>query len=358
MKKETIEKLASERSNPCVTISMNTNRKNPGNQQDVIELNKLLKEAYYHVANEFGHYPVSDLLKKIDNMEEEIDNNYNLDSLHIFISDTTTEIIRSSWPIMQNVVSVAETFVIKPLIKEFNRLQEYLILVLSQSDVRLLHAINDSIIGEIHTDDFSFDKNQHFSIEQDRSNDRKQIDNMVGDFFNQIDKALVKINNKTKMKVVVICTENNWSRLVQVADRPTIYYGNVCTNYNDTLNHSIATDAWQIVNAIQEKERAKDIQEMKEAARKGKVITNLSEIFKAVKEGRGELLITHDDFRQAVKMTGEFSFDLVNDVTLPGVIDDITSDIAWEVLSKKGRAIFTNQDEFKSLGNIALKVRY
>jgi len=27
-------------------------------------------------------------------------------------------------------------------------------------------------------------------------------------------------------------------------------------------------------------------------------------------------------------MTGKFSFDLVNDVTLPGVTDDITSDIA------------------------------
>lgn len=41
-----------------------------------------------------------------------------------------------------------------------------------------------------------------------------------------------------------------------------------------------------------------------------------------------------------------------------GVIDDITSEIAWEVISKKGRAIFTTQDELKSLGEIALKVRY
>ena len=89
-----------------------------------------------------------------------------------------------------------------------------------------------------------------------------------------------------------------------------------------------------------------------------KVITDLSEIFRAVKEGRGDLLITHDDFRQTVVMTGEYSFDLVNDVTLPGVIDDIISDIAWEVISKKCRAIFTNQEEIKSLGDIALKIRY
>ena len=99
-------------------------------------------------------------------------------------------------------------------------------------------------------------------------------------------------------------------------------------------------------------------QEMKEAARHGKMITELAHIYYAIKEGRGDLLITHDDYHQAVKMTGENSFEMVTDVTQSGVIDDITSDLAWEVISKKGRAIFTNSPEFKSIGNIALKVRY
>ena len=91
---------------------------------------------------------------------------------------------------------------------------------------------------------------------------------------------------------------------------------------------------------------------------KGNVITELSEIYRAAKEGRGDLLIVSDDFHQAVRVTDEFSLDLVTDVTLPGVIDDITSEIAWDVISKKGRAIFTTGDELKSLGEIALKVRY
>src|SRR5665648_460810 len=117
MQKDKLEMLASERSNPCITVSMNTPQKFPNNQQDVIELKKLFREAYEHVAKEFGQYPVSGLLEKIDNLE----------GIHIFISDSTTEIVKSSWPTLRNVVSVAENFVIKPLIKEFNRLEEYLI---------------------------------------------------------------------------------------------------------------------------------------------------------------------------------------------------------------------------------------
>ena len=98
--------------------------------------------------------------------------------------------------------------------------------------------------------------------------------------------------------------------------------------------------------------------EMEEAIGQGKAITGLAEIFQAVKEGRGELFVACDDFHQAVRMTGESSFDLVSDVTLPGVIDDITSEIAWEVISKKGRILFVKRDELRSLDDISLKVRY
>jgi len=146
--------------------------------------------------------------------------------------------------------------------------------------------------------------------------------------------------------------------LLKVADKPSVYLGWTNINYNNITGHSIAHDTWQVVNVQQKKGRSEDIKEMQEAVSKGNVITDLSEIYQAAKEGRGDLLIVNDNFHQAVRVTGQFSLDLVTDVTLPGVIDDITSDIAWDVISKKGRAIFTTQEELKSLGDIALKVRY
>ena len=104
--------------------------------------------------------------------------------------------------------------------------------------------------------------------------------------------------------------------------------------------------------------RKEAISEMKEAVSQGKVFTDLQEIYRAAKEGRGDLLITHNCFCQAVKMNDEFSFELTDEVNQTDVIDDITSNIAWEVISKKGRAIFTTQQEIKDLGEIVLKVRY
>ncbi len=358
MKRKKLEKLAFENSSPCVTISMNTHRTSPENLEDIVGLKNLLNEAHERVVNEYGKRPVTDLLEKIDNLEKEIDVNYNLDSLHIFLSNSTKEIVRSSWPVMHNAVYVSGNFAVKPLIKDFNRTIDYLILVLSQSGVPLFHAINDGIAGEIKNDDFPFVKNPHVLTDRDKLSDGKKVDNMVREFFNQIDKAVVRVHHKTDMKCVVICTEENYSRLMQVADIPSIYLGQASINYNNTANHTIAMDAWQIVKKFQKQTRTIAIKEMQDAAGQGKVITDLAEILRAVKEGRGELLITQDDYHQSVIMTGDYTFDFVDDVTLPGTIDDISSDLAWEVISKKGRAIFTTQEEFKSLGDIALKVRY
>jgi hypothetical protein len=90
----------------------------------------------------------------------------------------------------------------------------------------------------------------------------------------------------------------------------------------------------------------------------GNVLTDLQEIYQASIDGRGDLLIVHQDFAQSVLMTGDRTFELATDTAKPNVIDDITSTIAWGVLSKNGRVFFTMQDEIKDLGEIVLKTRY
>jgi hypothetical protein len=358
MKKEKLEKLATEKSYPCVTISMNTNRTFPDNQKDIIVLKKLLEEAKERIIKEFGKRPVSDLLEKIAHIESEIDINYNLDSLHIFLSNTTQEIIKSAWPTASNMVQVSESFAVKPLIKLFNRTEEYLILILNQSDARLLMAVNDEIAGEINNEDFPFVNDASELSDTEAVSNAKQTENQKREFFNKIDKAVVRVNNYTDLKCVVISTSDNYNRFLKIADKPSLYVGWTKLSQDNKGNKAIAKDAWQIVSVVQEKVRAENIQEMQEAVGNGKMITELAEIYRAAKEGRGDLLIVNDNFHQAVRVTDDFSLELVTDVTLPGVIDDITSDIAWEVISKKGRAIFTTLDELKVFGNIALKIRY
>lgn len=356
--KDQIEKLAAEKSDPCVTISLNTHRTFPENAQDEIVLKNLLKEAEKRVVEEFGKRPVHPLLEKMASIEKEINHNYNLDSLHIFLSNDTQEIIKSSLPIHQNKTSISDTFAIRPIINDLIRSKEYLILLLSQGGVHLYKAFNDSITEEVRNEDFPFSEMHHAITAPEKLSDPKIMDDQVREYLNRMDKAVVRANNEMNLDFIVISTEDNYSRLMQVADRPSVYIGHAFIDYNRTSTEHIAKQAWGIINDLQQKDRTTAIEEMQEAVSNGTVLSDLQEIYQAAIDGRGDLLIVHEDFSQPVLMTSDRTFDLITDYTQPNAIDDITSNIAWEVLSKKGRVVFTTQDKIKDLGKIVLKTRY
>jgi hypothetical protein len=356
--KEQLGKLANEKNSPCVTISLNTHRTHPDNAGDEVRLKNLLKEAEERVIAEYGKRPVASLLEKIESLHSEIDVNYNLDSLHIFLSNDTKEIIKSAWATTHEGVHMSESFAVRAVIKSFNRSENYLVVLLSQNGVHVYEAMNDTIVKEIRNDDYPFSENRHYTTHSDKGSDSKHIDNLVREFLNKVDKALVKVHHVTGLRCVVIATEENYSKLRQVADKPSIYVGYSPIDYNNTETHHIARQSWDVIKTLQKERRSEAIKEIKEAVAQGNVLTDLQEIFQASLDGRADLLMVHQDFSQSVIMTGDRTFDLTDDKTGHQVIDDITSTIAWEVLSRNGRVIFTTQEEIRDLGNIVLKTRY
>lgn len=353
-----LQKLRKEKSNPCVTISLNTHRTRPDNVQDTINLKGLLREAEKRVINEFGKRDVAPLLEKIATIQDEIDVNFNLDSLHIFLSNDTKEYVRSPWPASFNRVNISESFAIRPLIKQMNRTESYLIMLLSQKTVNLYEAANDGIIQEIKNEDFPFTDNVPAIFFPQKLDDAKYADDLVKNFYNIVDKALVKVHRETGLNCVVVCTADNYRFLQKVADKPDAYLGYVTLDYNNRAPHQIVKQTWAFMENLQKDRRAKDIELIKKAVSKGNVLTDLQEIYRAAIDGKADVLMVHQDFVQPVLMKDERAFDLIEDATIPNAIDDITSNIAWEVLLRKGRVIFTSQEELKDLGKIVLKTRY
>jgi dihydrofolate reductase len=351
-----LEKLASETNYPCVTISLNTHRTHPDSTQDLINLKNLLKEAKDLVLKDYKHQKVESLLKKIETISKEINFDYNLDSLHIFLSNSTKEIIKSPFSITQNFLSVSESFAIKPLIKTINRTEEYYILLLSNSSVNLYHALNETLIDEITTNDFPVNQNMEGLINNDNSDGKQNNANTQLKYLNQLDKAFLKIHDEKPLNCIVICGNEIYNKLIKVADKSSIYNGHVLLNNNDKSKHKIVSDAWHVIQITQKQNRLNKISEMKKAINEGRVLTDLTEIFIAAKEGRGQLLIINDDYRQQVKMIGNKSFEIVDDSKNTETLD-IVSEIAWEIVSKQGEAIFTNQDDLNTFGKIALVTR-
>lgn len=276
MQKAILEKLSAEKNNPCITISMKTHRTHPDNAIDVIELKQLVNETKKRLINKFGKKDTVGLFKKLNNIAFEYDPKYNLDSLHIFLSNTTNEIVKSPWTIDHNSVQISNTFAIKPLIKALNRTDAYLILVLSQSGVHLFYTINDTIINEIKNDDFPFPPNPHILENKKEKSNAKLVDRMVSEYFHTVDKALGHIYNLNHLHCIVVCTDDNYSKLIHLSINPSIFYGNVKINYKDTTLNTIVKDAW-VLNKERQKSRIIDsINEMIDADNQNNVMIDLT----------------------------------------------------------------------------------
>ncbi len=358
MLQDKLIRLGTEKNDPCITISLNTHRTHPESAQDSIVLKNLCHEAAERLINDYGKRPVQEILDQLEHLPKDIDPNYNLDSLHIFLSKDTREILRSPWPSNANTVQIDDHFALTPLIKDFNRSREYLILALSLGTTHLYHALNDNVTEEVRGHGFPMPASRFYTTAGDEASDPKLIDNNIRAYMNDVDKALLQVIQDSPLSCVVISTPENFTKLLQVANRPSVYAGQAPIDYNKTAPHVLAAQAWEVMKSVAADHKRVDLENLKAAIPRGQVITDLREIWQAAREGRGDLLFVNHAFRQPVRMIDDTTFELVTDSTLPDVVDDITSQIAWEVIAKKGRAHFTAMEDMAELGPIALKTRY
>lgn len=353
-----IQKLSSDHGGPCVSLFLNTHRTHPQNLQDSIQLKNLISEAKNRLLESSDKRSVSSLLEKLDGVAKLVDVNYLLDSLHIFASNDVLEIYRSVWPVSSDAVEISDQFAVRHLLQALNRTEDYLVLVLSQGGVSLYNATNDHIRQEVRNGDFPFSENRHYLTFGDKRSDPKQIDAMVNEFINKVDKAVVQVHRETGLSCAVVATDEMYSALLQTADQPGIYLGHVKINYNQTQPHEIVAQTWQLVRTLQHERRQKAIDEIKQAVAQGKVLTDLTEIFQAALDGRGDLLILKEDYRQAARIINERSLEVLAVANTPGSVDDVASRIAWNIVRQGGRALFTSNDSLLELGPICLKTRY
>lgn len=220
----------------------------------------------------------------------------------------------------------------------------------------MYHALNDQVIDEYKQGKFPFGANPHYTTVHVELSDSKHLDDLIREYFNTVDKELVKACRQTGLKCLVIATEDNYSRLQQVADDPSIYLGFCAINYDQTKPHELAWLTWPAIQKLQQERWKLAILTMKEAVGLKEVYTDLNDIYTFAKEGRGDILIARDDYIQPVKI--ESSGQLSPASKADADIEDIASYVAWEVFSKGGQVYFTRQDEINDLGSLVLKTRY
>ena len=348
-----LEKIKDVQSDYCVTILLETHRTPPGNQNDDIVLKNLVKEAETKLYAECKKDSAKILSDKINQLASKIDYAHNLDGLALFVNKDVAEIDRLPVKV-QNRVEIGKTFAIKGLVRSMYEQLEYYILVLSRVKARLIDAAGDTDIREM---DEGFPMENTFSVpgEGELVNGR---DSNVSAFFTRVDTQLNQLQKDKNLPVFICTDEPNYSAYLRVAGRKETVAGLVRGNKDFENVNNIIDAVWPVAKKWNDEKNHERLAELSDAVGAKNFLTDFTEIWRAINEGRGRTLFVKKGFFQPAKLENNVIQFVSEENAGEANVDDIINKMIEKNRDFGGDTVFISDGSLKPYSGLVLVTRY
>lgn len=342
----------------CVSIVLNTHRTSPDNEKDKLTLKNLIKEAEERLMKGGDEKVAKVLIDKLNQLESTIDHNYNMESLALYVNENRAEFVRLPIAVVDRVV-VGKSFATRDLLRAMHLETNYYVLVLSQQKVRLIEAFNDKVVSEVGKP-FPVENTDLHSTSTFKAAIASRQSNLLGEFYNRIDKQVNTIRGSKPLPVLICSEENNYHEYLKIADqRETIFDSFLNKNRLDEKAQSIVSDAWEIVKTHMVEKNNKRKAELDTAVGSGKFLSDTNEIWKAINEGRIQTVFVEQGLFQPARLeNNSVSIVTTADLDSEGVVDDVFSDMIERNMSFGGDAVFLPKGQLDKFNGFGAITRY
>lgn len=350
------KKVKEIRSEGCVSIILNTHRTKPDNQKDAITLKNLIKKTEERLLNDYDKRFASFIIKKLKNLANTINHNFNLESLVLFVNADFAEYTRIPIEVEDRVI-IDNTFATRDLVRAMHQATGYYVLVLSRQNARLIEAYNDKVVQEFKGN-FPI-KNTLYTKDKIKLSTAKGQDNLIEEFFNKVDKLVLKSIKNNPLPIILATEIRNFSHYQKIADKKDLIVGHVSRNRDDEKPYNIILDAWKVVQANVKEKHADRIVELGKAVSLGRYLSDYNEIWNVLQQGRGQTLFVKNDFFQsALLIDNKILLDTNFGNNQKGIVDDIIDEMIELNISFGGDTVFLEGNELEQFQNLALITRY
>lgn len=350
--KQLFQQLKNVKDSICVTLILPTHRTAPDNQQDRIHLKNLAAAASAKLHETYGSRELNGLLSNLSRIDE-IDMQQNKEGLVVFVSESVFEYARLLFSPEQRFI-IDSTFATRDLVRQMNYEDNYYVMTLSNNKVRLLEGSNEHL-HEIKGKHFPAD-NDVYSTDVVKIAQGNTHDKHLEEFFNRQDKLFLSEYYAAHPGHLVLAgTDRNIQHYMHIADRKNIILTHIEGSFDDTPAHAIAEKAWPAVRKALSERRKQAIEQL-DAVGTAKLSTDLSEIWKLIREGRGGHLYVEKDFYHAGVIAGDTLM-----TSLDGheeLQNDVIDEIIEATIQYGGQVHFMDNGSMEKYGRIALVLRY
>lgn len=353
----TLKKLKDVKSKCCVTITLETHRTKPDNQQDETNLKNLVKEVEERLSKEFEKRFVWSIMEKLNGVVNEIDHNYNQEGLVIFVNEDIAEFTRLPIKVSNRTV-IDDTFATRDLVRALHLESGYYVLVLSRNEARMIEAHNDKVVNELGAP-FPILNDSLYSTNQAEIANAQRQTNLVQEFFNRIDKIVNEVYHSNPLPILITSESSAYSEYMQIADNDSIIIGHLNKNRVHEKAHHIVTEAWGVIKDVLKQRNAKRNEELNKAVGTGKFLSDFNDIWRAILEGKGQTLYVEKNFYQPA-IINDNNLELVDSSKAkePGVVDDIIDEMIEHNLRHGGDNVFLGKEDLKDFQGLGLITRY
>ena len=316
-------------------------------EQDAIALKNQLKIVEERVTNEYDKRVAASVMEKIHAQTDELDHNYNLDTLAVFATPESAQVVRLPFDAAERVI-IGEKFATRDLMRNLSEGVGYYVLVVTPEKARLIEGVNNRLVEEIKggserqqtMSELTFPINNS-TLPNNSKADRtgsSDDDMYLKEFFNRVDKSLQELYNKSPLPVILVGDSHNMGFYEKVCDRPDMIIGKVdnLTYLNDSKPEDIIAGVQDIVEQKRQTRYETAKGDLEKARNEKMVRTDLQQIYRSAFEGNAVTLLVRQGHSVPAKIDEKAqTLQVQDDATAEGVTDDAVSEII-ELVSHKG----------------------
>lgn len=369
--KATLKSLRETKANPAVSIFVKTHREHPANEQDPIALKNQLKVAEDRLTKEYDKNTASTILAHIHDATNELNHNYNLDTLAIFASTDDVQVIRMPLDTKERVV-ISDSFATRDLVRDMASAVHFYAVVLTGDVARLIEAANDRVVMEFEKDSDKQNNMEHIAFPIDNNGLYKTSDggsdrssgnesSHLKEYFNQVDKSVQELWGEHKMPLVIVGDTKSIGYYKEVCDRPENIIATVSnvTRLDDGSAQHIIDGVQEAVEEYRSSLHQAAMGAIDKARGAEMLRTDLQEVYRSAFQGAGETLYVRRWYIQPAKIDEKAqTLTIVDDASEKGVTDDAIGEIIEHVMHNGGDVIFLPEEIMGADQPIALVTRY
>src|SRR5665811_1012434 len=303
--------------------------------------------------------------------------NNTLDGLAIF-ANTNKCIVYKLYKPLQELVVVADSFHIKPLIRIFQSVGKYHLLGLSSNDFALYegnrygfeeiemdpetHRTIEEVLGKQHTDSFlthgSYGGTDGTAMYHGHGGKKDEIEKDVEKFFRYVDRFVLENYSKpSKLPLILVSLEEHHNIFKKISHNSYLMEEGIKGSYESFEMEQLTEKVWEIIEPIHLEKTQNLVNSFENAKANSAGSDDLTQIARAAFDNRIETILMEADKIIPGKIDYNTGAIELGDIEDPD-FDDVLDDLAELVLKKRGEVVILPKDRMPSDKGVAAIYRY